>query len=538
MTSLTRSTRTMAVGTLASRGTGFVRTAALAAALGAHGASIAYNLANTAPNTVYDLLLGGVLTSVVVPLLVRAAKQDGDGGAAYAQRLLSLTVLALGAASVLLVVLAPQIVDLYLAPGAPAGTRELAVAFARFFLPQVLVYGAGAVLGGILNTRGSFAAPMWAPVLNNVVVIGTAAVFLLLPATTDPTRSLTHVQVLVLGIGTTLGVIAQTLALVPALRASGFRLRVRLDLRGTGLGHAARLAKWVFLYVVANQIAYLVVVRLSSGLPDGRGYAVYVYAYVLFQLPYAVVAVSVISALLPTMSRAAADERYGDLRGQLSTGMRLVSAVLVPAVAAYVVLGPAVATLVLGHGRLSVDDARYIGQTLGVLSLGLLPFSAFQLQLRAFYALDDTRTPTLVNLGATAVNLALDLLAVLVLPPDQQVLGLAGAYAASYAVGLVLSSRLLARRLGGLDGARVLRTAVRCVAAVLVPALLALTAQLAVTALLGRGTGAAVAALLTGGALLAVGYLIGVRCLRVREVDEVVGPLLRRVGLGPRLKPG
>jgi putative peptidoglycan lipid II flippase len=538
MTSLTRSTRTMAVGTLASRGTGFVRTAALAAALGAHGASIAYNLANTAPNTVYDLLLGGVLTSVVVPLLVRAAKQDGDGGAAYAQRLLSLTVLALGAASVLLVVLAPQIVDLYLAPGAPAGTRELAVAFARFFLPQVLFYGAGAVLGGILNTRGSFAAPMWAPVLNNVVVIGTAAVFLLLPATTDPTRSLTHVQVLVLGIGTTLGVIAQTVALVPALRASGFRLRVRLDLRGTGLGHAARLAKWVFLYVVANQIAYLVVVRLSSGLPDGRGYAVYVYAYVLFQLPYAVVAVSVISALLPTMSRAAADERYGDLRGQLSTGMRLVSAVLVPAVAAYVVLGPAVATLVLGHGRLSVDDARYIGQTLGVLSLGLLPFSAFQLQLRAFYALDDTRTPTLVNLGATAVNLALDLLAVLVLPPDQQVLGLAGAYAASYAVGLVLSSRLLARRLGGLDGARVLRTAVRCVAAVLVPALLALTAQLAVTALLGRGTGAAVAALLTGGALLAVGYLIGVRCLRVREVDEVVGPLLRRVGLGPRLKPG
>jgi len=538
MTSLTRSTRTMAVGTLASRGTGFVRTAALAAALGAHGASIAYNLANTAPNTVYDLLLGGVLTSVVVPLLVRAAKQDGDGGAAYAQRLLSLTVLALGAASVLLVVLAPQIVDLYLAPGAPAGTRELAVAFARFFLPQVLFYGAGAVLGGILNTRGSFAAPMWAPVLNNVVVIGTAAVFLLLPATTDPTRSLTHVQVLVLGIGTTLGVIAQTVALVPALRASGFRLRVRLDLRGTGLGHAARLAKWVFLYVVANQIAYLVVVRLSSGLPDGRGYAVYVYAYVLFQLPYAVVAVSVISALLPTMSRAAADERYGDLRGQLSTGMRLVSAVLVPAVAAYVVLGPAVATLVLGHGRLSVDDAHYIGQTLGVLSLGLLPFSAFQLQLRAFYALDDTRTPTLVNLGATAVNLALDLLAVLVLPPDQQVLGLAGAYAASYAVGLVLSSRLLARRLGGLDGARVLRTAVRCVAAVLVPALLALTAQLAVTALLGRGTGAAVAALLTGGALLAVGYLIGVRCLRVREVDEVVGPLLRRVGLGPRLKPG
>ncbi len=536
MTSLTRSTRTMAVGTLASRGTGFVRTAALAAALGANGVSIAYNLANTAPNAVYDLLLGGVLTSVVVPLLVRAAKQEADGGVAYAQRLLSLTVLALGAASALLVVFAPQIVDLYVNAKTPAGTRDLAIVFARFFLPQVLFYGAGAVLGGILNTRGSFGAPMWAPVLNNVVVIVTAVVFLVLPATTDPTRSLTHLQVLVIGTGTTLGVIAQTVALVPALRASGFRLRIRLDLRGTGLGHAARLAKWVFLYVVANQVAYLVVVRLSSALPDGRNYAVYVFAYVLFQLPYAVVAVSVISALLPTMSRAAADERYADLRGQLSTGMRLAGAILVPAVAAYLVLGPAIATLVLGHGRLGLSAARYIGQTLAVLSLGLLPFSAFQLQLRAFYALDDTRTPALVNLAATAVNLALDVLAVLVLPARTQVLGLAGAYAVSYAVGLVLSSRLLGRRLGGLDGARVVRTTVRCLLAVLVPALLALAIQVGVTALLGRGTAGAVVALALGGAVLSAGYLVGVRLLHVREVDDVVGPLLRRVGLGPRLK--
>jgi len=536
MTSLTRSTRTMAVGTLASRGTGFVRTAALAAALGANGVSIAYNLANTAPNAVYDLLLGGVLTSVVVPLLVRAAKQEADGGLAYAQRLLSLTVLALGAASALLVVFAPQIVDLYVNAKTPAGTRDLAIVFARFFLPQVLFYGAGAVLGGILNTRGSFGAPMWAPVLNNVVVIVTAVVFLVLPVTTDPTRSLTHLQVLVIGTGTTLGVIAQTVALVPALRASGFRLRIRLDLRGTGLGHAARLAKWVFLYVIANQVAYLVVVRLSSALPDGRNYAVYVFAYVLFQLPYAVVAVSVISALLPTMSRAAADERYADLRGQLSTGMRLAGAILVPAVAAYLVLGPAIATLVLGHGRLGLSAARYIGQTLAVLSLGLLPFSAFQLQLRAFYALDDTRTPALVNLAATAVNLALDVLAVLVLPARTQVLGLAGAYAVSYAVGLVLSSRLLGRRLGGLDGARVVRTTVRCLLAVLVPALLALAIQVGVTALLGRGTAGAVVALALGGAVLSAGYLVGVRLLHVREVDDVVGPLLRRVGLGPRLK--
>jgi putative peptidoglycan lipid II flippase len=262
--SLGRSTRSMALGTVASRATGFLRTAVIATVLGVQGVGAAYNIANTTPNIVYELLLGGVLTSVVVPLLVRAAKDDDDGGQAYAQRLLTLTVLVLGTAAVVLVLAAPLLVDLYAGDLDPA-SRELAVVFARFFLPQVLFYGVGAVLGAVLNTRGRYSPPMWAPVLNNLVVIATGLLFLLLPGTNPLTSgSITDTQVLVLGLGTTLGIVAQTVALLPSLRAAGFSLRPRFDLRGTGLGQAARLAQWVFLYVVANQLAFLVVVRLAS----------------------------------------------------------------------------------------------------------------------------------------------------------------------------------------------------------------------------------------------------------------------------------
>lgn len=536
LTGLGRSTRTMALGTVVSRGTGFLRTAALTAVLGLGGVGFAYNLANTAPNIIYELLLGGVLTSAFVPLLVRAAKEHADRGEAYAQRLLSLTIVGLGVGSVLLVVLAPQLVDLYTVGRTPAADRQLAVTFARYFLPQVVFYGAGAVMGGILNTRGRFAPPMWAPVLNNLVVIGTAAVFLLLPET-QSAGSLTTLQISVLGIGTTLGIVAQTAALVPSLVSSGFRFRLRLDLRGSGLGVAARLARWVVLYVVLNQVSLLVIVRLSSALQataPGRGYPTYVAAYVLWQLPHAVVAVSVISALLPAMSRAAADGRTDELRGHLSQGTRLVTAVLVPAVAAYVVLGGAVATLVFSHGLTTPEQARYIGATLAVFAVGLLPYSALQLQLRAFYAVQDTRTPALVSVAVNAVNIAVDLVAVQALPPRIQILGLAAGYAAANVVGLAVSSRLLSRRLDGLDAHRLVRTTVRCLVAVLPAAVLAALVQAGLTRLLGSGTGGALGSLLAGGGTLLVGYLIMVRRLRVREVDELLGPVLRRVGLGAR----
>ncbi len=537
MTSLLRSTRTMAIGTVASRGTGFLRTLVIATVLGVAAVGTAFNVANTAPNIVYELLLGGVLSSVVVPLLVRAAKNDSDGGEAYAQRLLSLAVLVLGGAALLLVLLAPAVVDVYLDADADPATRDLAIVFARFFLPQVLFYGAGAVMGAYLNTRGRFGPPMWAPVLNNVVVIVTGLVFLLLPGPTKLTAgSITDMQITVLGIGVTLGIVAQTAALVPALRQTGFRFVPRLDLRGSGLGHAAKLARWVFLLVVAQQAALIVVIKLTTKAGSevaGRGYPSYVYAFTLWQLPYAIVAVSVITALLPRMSRAAADEAPARLRAILDGGLRAVLVVMVPAAVAFVVLGPSIATLVFNHREISLSEARFIGVLLAVFAFGLVPFSTYQLQMRAFFAQQDTRTPALVSVVVSVTMVVADVILYAALPADLKVAGLAAGQALSYVVGVVLVSRLLVRRTGPGRG-RVLQVAARCLAAVLPGALVAVLVLLGVQALLGQGFLGALVAVVLCGAVLAGGYVALLTRMRVPEVDRLLSlvPGLPRRDLG------
>ena len=521
----------MAIGTIASRGTGFVRNASIAAVLGVTGVGAAYNVANTTPNIVYELLLGGILTSVLVPLLVRAAKDDEDGGQAYAQQLLTLVVVVLLSASVILVLLAPQLVDLYAANAAP-DDRDLAVVLARFFLPQMLFYGAGAVLGAILNTRGRFGPPMWAPVLNNLVVIATCGLFLTLPGT-SPLRSgsISDTQLLVLGIGTTLGIALQTVALVPSLRAVGFSFRPRWGLRD--VGGIGRLATWVLLYVVANQVAYVIVVRLANDdalNAAGRGYASYVNAFVLWQLPHAVVAVSVITALLPRMSRAAADDRLDDLRAQLNRGLRLTVVVLIPAAIGYIVLGRVLATVVFGHLRTTDEQARFIGVIVAVFAVGLVPFSLYQLQLRAFYALQDTRTPTLINLGVNVTLVVVDVALYVALPDRYEVLGLAAGHACSFVAGLLICSRVLSRRIGGLDGGPVIRTAVRCLTAALPAGGVAAVVVALVVRLLGDGQVGSLTGLLTGSAVLGAVYLALGRRMRIAELDEVTGPVLARLG--------
>ena len=524
MTAL-RGVGTMAVGTVASRATGFLRTAVLVAVLGVQQVPLAFTVANTVPNIVYELLLGGILTSTVVPLLVRA---DQDGyGEEYAQRLLSLTVLVLGAIALVLVVLAPQITDLYLS-GADADTRALTITFARFFLPQVLFYGVGALLGAWLNTHGRFGPPMWAPVLNNVVVIGSLVVFALLPGPDHLTSgSITSTQITVLGVGVTLGIVAQTVALLPALRATGLRLVPRLDFRGTGLGQAGRLARWTFFYVVCNQLVLLVVVNLASRAPKDRGYPSYTNAFLLWQLPHAVIAVSVITALLPAMSRAAHDGRLDVLRSQLDRGLRTTTALMIPAAVGLVVLGVPLAVTVFGHGRTSVDQARFMGELLAVFACGLVAFSTYQLQLRAFYALQDTRTPALVNLAVNAVTVVVDVALYLSLPDRWRVLGLAAGQASSYLVGVVVCTSVLARRVPRDPRGHVLRTAARCLFAVTAPALAALLVARLTTDALGRATTGSLVAAAAGGLVLLVGYVGIVRRLRVPEVDELVRPLLR-----------
>jgi putative peptidoglycan lipid II flippase len=531
--SILRHSRVMAAGTVISRATGFLRTAVIAAAIGPHLVGDAYNIANTTPNIIYELLLGGVLTSVVVPLLVQAGNHDGDGGEAYAQRLLTLVVVVLGAASVVAAVLGPQIVDAY-GHWATHDERHLAELLARFFLPQIVFYGVGATIAAILNARDRFAAPMWAPVLNNLVVIATGLLFLAVTTGRPEPGELGSGRELILGIGTTAGIVVQTLALLPSLRRSGFRLRLRFDLRGSRLGEAGRMAGWVVVYVVANQLGYLVIVRLASaaarvgvaGTPSG--FSPYQYAFLLFSLPHAIVTVSVITALLPRMSRHAGDDRADEIRADVSQGLRLSAALLVPAAIALMALGPQVGVAVFGYGNTTVGDARFIGVVLAAFAVGLVPFSFFQLQLRAFYAVRDTRTPAVLNIWVNVVNVAADIVLYLVLPDRWRVVGLALGYAISYAVGLALMSHALRGRLHGLDGRRVTRTTVRLFVAALPAGAVAAAVAAFVRIPLGGGRAGAYVGLAAG---LALGALVFVRAahrMQIAELDEVLGLARRR----------
>ncbi len=537
---LLRTSGVMALGTIASRFTGFLRTAIILIALGSALLGDSYNIANTTPNIVYELMLGGVLTSVVVPLLVRAAKQDTDGGQAYAQRLLTLVAVVLGALTVVTVIFAPAIISLY-GQKLTGEQREVAITFARYFLPQILFYGVGATIGAILNARERFAAVMWTPVLNNLVVITTGLIFIVV--TRDMVgkpspASLTSGQTMLLGIGTTLGIVIQTLALLPSLHRSGFRYRPRFDWRHTGLGHAGRLASWVFVYVVANQIGLLVIVNLAGyagrlaqgqGVDYGAGFTPYANAFQLVSLPHAIVAVSVITALLPRMSAHATDGRRDLVRADLSTGMRLTSVAVVPAAVAFLALGPTLATVLFAYRNTSVADAHYIGMVLGAFAIGLIPFTAFQIHLRAFYAMHDTRTPALVNVVATAVTIAADLALFAALPAKWKVLGLALGYSIGYMVAVALTSWLLAMRLGGLDGPRVIRTYVRLGVASVAGGVVAWAAATGVQLVLGSGLQgalvAAVAGLAAGGAV----FVGAATRMRVEEMTTMAGTLLRRL---------
>lgn len=520
----------MAAATLAARGTGFVRTAVIVAAVGTGGVATAYSLANTIPNIVYDLLLGGILSSVVVPVLVTAARDDSDGGRRLANALLTLTGLALGVVVVIGVFAAPSIVSVYLprTTGPHGDAREFAeaVTLTRFFLPQVLCYGLAAVATAILNVRNRFVAPMATPILNNVIVVTTAALVLAMPGR-EVIRGggLTHAQTLVLGLGTTAGVLAMALGLLPALRRSGLRYRPVWDLRIPGLAQAARLAGWVAAYVVTNQIGYLVITRLATSAADHGDYAVYSYAYSLFQLPYAVVAVTVITALLPRMARSARDGRPERVRADLSRGLRTAATILVPVAGLGAVLGPSLTTLFFAHGVTGLAGARGIGTAFAAFALGLVPFAGFQLAVRTYYSMRDTRTPAAINFVGTAANVGFDYALIAILPPEHRVVALALGFSLSYLLAAGIALWAVGRRLDGADGGRVGRLVVRVAVATGAAAGVAGAGVLGSGALVGSGRTGSLLALAVGGTGGLLVYLRIASLLRIREVSWIAGSL-------------
>ena len=530
--SVVRSSTVMAVGTLASRGTGFLRTLVLAYALGVGSVSIAYNNANTLPNTVYDLMLGGILTSIMVPLLVNAAKRDADGGEAYDQRTFTLTTLALFVVTVIATLAASLLVSLY-AHSITGPERQLMVIFAYFFIPQIFFYGMSSLAGAVLNARGHFAAPMWTPVINNIVVIAVLLLFIVTGGIGTSAASITPGQVQLLGFGTTLGIVAQTAALIPFLRRVGFRWHPRFDFRRTEVTEIRRMAGPLFGYILTTQVAFLVVQNVANAASNHAsydGFPAYSYAWQLFQLPYAVVGISVITALLPRMSAHASEKNYALVKSDFSGGVRLSSVIVVPAALILAVLGPALAEALLGYGSTSVAEARYIGLVFGVFSLGLVPYMMFQLMLRVFYAMHDSRTPMYIGVAVMATNIAFSLLALAVLPAGHVVEGVAAAFGLANVVGSIVSWRILSHRLHGLAGRQIASSLVRMHLAAVPGLFFALAASLMVGVILSPGPVFGIVTLIIGGGGALLLYLLFAKALRITEVTELTSGLRTRLG--------
>ncbi|MBC6466171.1 murein biosynthesis integral membrane protein MurJ [Actinomadura alba] len=537
--SLMRSGLVMAIGTIASRVTGFLRTAVIVAALGTGLLANAYNSANTIPNMLYDLLLGGILTSVIVPLIVRARERDAEYGRQFEQRLFTITVLFLGGLTLAATLLAPVLINL-LGSGFKDEQRDLAILFAWFFLPQIFFYGVGAFAGAILNTRHRFGAPMWAPVLNNLVVIAIGIVFVLTTTGEIDPANITDAQINLLALGTTGGIVLQTIALWPSLRAAGFRWRPRLDFQRGELGEITRLAGWTLMYVISTQIGVMVTVNLlnsaavrghEEGIGDGFGYTPYFNAYQLFQLPYAIVAVSVITALLPRMSEHAADGNRRLVRDDFSSGLRLSSVIMLPAAALMFVLGPEIATVLFAHGNTSHADALVIAHVMQMLAIALVPFSTYQLMLRVFYAFRDTRTPAFISLITVSTNIAMAFAMYQLLPTRRIVIGVAAGFAVANIVGTIVCWAVLRSRLDGLDSRRIITGHLKLLIAAWPLIGFAFAVHKIVDAWIGTsGTISALAVLAVGTAGGGVLYLVFARLLRVGEVQTLLGTLAGRLG--------
>lgn len=454
---LFRASGIMALGTIISRITGFIRGILIVAVLGTTLLADTYNVANTMPNILYNLLVGGALTSIFIPQLVRSFDHE-DGGDSFASRLITTISLILLVLVVIGVIFAPALVRLYapefFTPGFET-EKEIAIAFTRYCLPQIFFLGIFTMLGQVANSRGSFGPLMWAPIANNLVGIGLFGAFLVFsPAVT--TATITPLHVLILGWGTTLSVVVQALVLIPVIRRLGITLKPRWGLGG--LGKSFGLAGWTLLYVLISQLGYLVTVNVATsaavrsaklGISRGVGFTPYTYAYFVMLLPYSIVTISIITAILPHMSRLALAKERDEVREQLIRAIKLVGVITIPSSVAFLMFGPLI-TQVIFVG-IPVSDSQYIGYVLSALSLGLVAFSLNLILIRGFNAFEDTRTPVISNLIINLLSVALSYLFLHFLKVQWVTIGLGIAFSISQVVGLLITLSLLKKHTGPLS---------------------------------------------------------------------------------------
>ena len=451
---LFRASGIMALGTIISRITGFIRGILIVSVLGTALLADTYNVANTMPNILYNLLVGGALTAIFIPQLVRSFDHK-DGGDGFASRLVTTISLILLILVGIGVYCAPALVRLYapefFTPGFEV-EKEIAIAFTRYCLPQIFFLGLFTMLGQVANARGSFGPLMWAPIANNIVGIALFGGFLLFSPSVS-LQTITSQQVQILGWGTTLSVVVQALVLIPVVKRLGVKLRPQWGL--AGLGKSFGLAGWTLIYVLISQLGYLVTVNVATsaavrsaleGVTRGVGFTPYTYAYFVMLLPYSIVTISIITAILPHLSRLAVANDRAEVRAQLIRAIKLVGVITIPSSVAFLFFGPLI-TQVIFVG-IPAEDSRYIGFVLSALSFGLVSFSINLILIRGFNAFEDTRTQVISIFIINVISVALSYLFLHLLKNQWVTIGLGVAFSISYLVGLLITLALLKKHTG------------------------------------------------------------------------------------------
>ena len=528
----------MASGTMISRILGVIRVMMVAFILG-NGTRQAdmLALATMVPNSLYILFAGGALNTVLVPQIVRAIKNDDDGGEAYTNRIVTAFMLIITAVAVVVTIGAPLVTAIYTSAdwrGADLAAQYASmVALTYLTLPQIFFYGAFFVLGQILNARDKFGPMMWAPIANNVISIAVMGLYFVVWGNQeDHGGAFTTPQILLLGLGSTLGIAAQTAVMLPALRRLGFTLRPRFDLKGTGLGHTFSLTKWTMGFVAVNQVALMVVNRLATSATaggHGAGVTVYANAHLLWILPHSLITVSLATAMLPNASRLAAQGDLGGVAAEYTKTVRLAMVAIVPATVAFLALSGPVSGLLFGHGTGSAD-AIWIAWALMAFSVGLIPFTVQFVCLRTFYALEDTRTPFFLQTLIAGLNILGAVALVWWADSDAWVAAaLALAYSLAYSLGVFVTWRTLRRRVPGLDGRAVTMHILRLVLGAGIGGVAAYYLSGWLTAAVPGALGHIVA-IAAGGLVILTSFLAVGKLLKVKELSSLADLVGSRFG--------
>ncbi|WP_107985684.1 murein biosynthesis integral membrane protein MurJ [Rhodococcus sp. OK519] len=519
--SLLAATGSIAIATLISRMTGFLKQLLLLTALGPAVAS-AFTVASQIPNMISELVLGAVLTAIVVPVLVRAEKEDPDQGAAFVRRLFTAALALLGTAALLATAAAPILTTYVFLPDDGQVNTALTTALCFLLLPAILFYGLSALLTAILNTRQEFKPGAWAPVLNNLVVLAILAGYWLVPGeiSLDPVR-ITDPHLLLLGLGVTAGVIIQAVSLLPAIRRQGISLRPLWGIDDR-LKQFGGMAVAIVLYVLISQAGMVFATRVSAH-ADEAGPAIYTNAWLLLQLPYGVLGVTVLTAIMPRLSRNAADDDTPAVVDDLSVATRLTMIALIPVITFFTFAGPQIGHALYGYGNFGAGNAERLGEAVSWSAFTLIPYSLVLIHLRVFYAREQAWTPTWIILGITGVKIALSALTPLVAANNQQVVILLGAAnGLAFVAGALIGGFLLHRSLGDLRMANVGKT----VWVVLLASAAGAVAMFAADKLLGLerlsesfgGPGAMIRVAITGALMLVVTFVL----MWLAKVPEVM----------------